>query len=130
MFLYFPCRPQPVSTVSEIRQGQVYWLDFWPAAGSAPAERHPCVVVQNDIFNRSAIATRVVCLITSNLSRAKAPGNLLLKKGEASLPRASVVNVSQILTVDKAELAECIGTLSGTAAAAVRDGLHLLFDQL
>jgi mRNA interferase MazF len=115
--------------VSEIRQGQVYWLDFGPAAGSAPAERHPCVVVQNDIFNRSAIATSVVCLITSNLSRAKAPGNVLLKKGEANLPKASVVNVSQILTVDKAELTECLGTLTGTAATAVRDGLHMLFDR-
>jgi mRNA interferase MazF len=70
------------------------------------------VVVQNDVFNRSAIATSVVCLITSNLSRAKAPGNVLLKKGEANLPKASVVNVSQILTVDKAELAESIGRLS------------------
>ena len=116
--------------MSEIRQGQVYWLDFGPATGSAPAERHPCVVVQNDIFNRSAIRTSVVCLITSNLTKAKAPGNVLLKKGEASLPKASVVNVSQILTVDKAELTECAGNLSGPAAAAVRDGLHLLFDRL
>ena len=116
--------------MSEIRQGQVYWLDFGPATGSAPAERHPCVVVQNDIFNRSAIATSVVCLITSNLTRAKAPGNVLLKKGEANLPKASVINVSQILTVEKAELTERVGNLSGTAAAAVCDGLHLLFDRL
>jgi mRNA interferase MazF len=116
--------------VNDIRQGQVYWIDFGPAAGSAPAQRHPCVVVQNDVFNRSAIATSVVCLITSNLSRAKAPGNVLLKKGEANLPKASVVNVSQILTVDKVELAECTGKLSGTAASAVRDGLHFLFEQL
>ena len=116
--------------MSEIRQGQVYWLDFGPAAGSAPAERHPCVVVQNDIFNRSAISTSVVCLITSNPTMAKAPGNVLLRKGEANLPKASVVNVSQILTVDKAELTECAGTLSATAAAAVRDGLHMLFDRL
>jgi mRNA interferase MazF len=116
--------------VSEIRQGQVYWLDFRPAAGSSPAERHPCVVVQNDVFNRSAIGTSVVCLITSNLSRANAPGNVLLKKGEANLRKASVVNVSQILTVDKAELVECTGKLSGTAARTVSDGLHLLFDCL
>ena len=116
--------------MSEIRQGQVYWLDFGPAAGSAPAERHPCVVVQNDVFNRSAIATSVVCLITSNLSRANAPGNVLLKKGEARLPKASVVNVSQILTVDKAELVESTGDLSAVAAGSVRDGLHLLFDRL
>ena len=116
--------------MSEIRQGQVYWLDLGPAAGSAPADRHPCVVVQNDVFNRSAIATSVVCLITSNLSRVNAPGNVLLKKGEANLPKASVVNVSQILTVDKAELVGCVGKLTGAAMGAVRDGLHLLFDRL
>ncbi|MDQ6760737.1 MAG: type II toxin-antitoxin system PemK/MazF family toxin, partial [Acidobacteriota bacterium] len=75
------------------------------------------------------IATSVVCLITSNLSRADAPGNVLLKKGEANLRKVSVVNVSQILTVDKAELEGCTGNLSGTAAAAVRDGLHVLFDR-
>lgn len=116
--------------MSEIQQGQVYWLDFGPPAGSSPAERHPCVVVQNNIFNRSAIGTTVVCLITSNLSRANAPGNVLLKKGEGNLPKASVVNVSQIVTVDKAELVECTGRLSSTAAVAVRDGLHMLFDRL
>lgn len=88
------------------------------------------MVVQNDVFNRSAIRTSVVCLITSNLSRANAPGNVLLKKGEANLPKASVVNVSQILTVDKVELGECTGKLSGTPTGAVRDGLHLLFDRL
>lgn len=116
--------------MSEIRQGQVYWLDFGPATGSAPAERHPCVVVQNDVFNRSAIRTTVVCLITSNLSRANAPGNVLLKKGEANLSKAGVVNISQILTIDKAELIEPVGKLTGTAAGAVHDGLHLLFDRL
>jgi mRNA interferase MazF len=72
----------------------------------------------------------VVCLITSNLSRAKAPGNVLLKKGEANLSKAGVVNISQILTVDKAELVEYIGKLTGAAAGAVRDGLLLLFDRL
>lgn len=116
--------------MSEIRQGEVYWLDFGPGQGSAPAQRHPCVVVQNDIFNRSAIETSVVCLITSNLRRADAPGNVLLKKGEANLTKASVVNISQILTVDKSELEEYIGKLSRTTVDAVRDGLHLLFERL
>jgi mRNA interferase MazF len=116
--------------VSEIRQGQVYWLDLGPAISSAPAERHPCVVIQNDVFNRSAIATSVVCLITSNLTLANAPGNVLLKKGDARLPKASVVNVSQILTVDKEELVDPIGKLSAAAAQAVRDGLQLLFERL
>lgn len=71
-----------------------------------------------------------MCLITSNLNRANAPGNVLLKKGEANLPKSSVVNISQILTVDKAELVECTGKLSSAAAGAVRDGLHMLFDRL
>lgn len=115
--------------MSEIRQGQVYWLDFGPATGSAPADRHPCVVVQNDVFNGSAIATAVVCVITSNLSRAGAPGNVLLKKGEAGLRKASVVNISQILTVDKSELVEQTGKLSTAAAEAVSEGLHMLFDR-
>lgn len=115
--------------MSEIRQGHVYWLDFGSAAGSAPADRHPCVVVQNDVFNRSAIRTSAVCLITSNLSRANAPGNVLLKKGEAGLSKPSVVNVSQILTVDKAELVESTGKLNAASTAAVREGLHMLFDR-
>lgn len=116
--------------MNEVAQGQVYWLYFGAIAGSAPADRHPCVVVQNDVFNRSAIATTVVCLITSHLGRAKAPGNVLLKKGEANLPKASVVNISQILTVDKAELREYIGKVGLAAASAVREGLHMLFDRL
>jgi mRNA interferase MazF len=72
----------------------------------------------------------VVCLITSNLSRAKAPGNVLLRRGEAGLAKTSVVNVSQILTVDKADLVEHTGKLTGESAAAVRDGLYLLFANL
>jgi mRNA interferase MazF len=115
--------------VSGVRQGEVYWLDFGPVRGSAPAERHPCVVVQSDLFNRSLIGTTVVCVITSNLSRAHAPGNVALKKGDGGLTKPSVVNVSQVLTVDKSELVERIGTLSASAVDAIRDGLQLLFDR-
>ncbi len=108
--------------VKEIRQGDVYWLDLGPASNSAPAERHPCVVVQSDVFNRTRIATTVVCVLTSNMSRADAPGNVALKKGDAQLPKASVVNVSQVVTVDKSELTERIGRLPGAAMAAVLEG--------
>ena len=114
----------------EVRQGEVYWLDFGPAAGSAPAERHPCVVVQSDAFNRSRIATTVVCRITSNLSRASAPGNVALRKGLGNLPKESVVNVSQILTVDKAELQKPLGKLPGATVDLIRNGLDLLFDRV
>jgi mRNA interferase MazF len=115
--------------VSGIRQGEVYWLDFGPARGSAPAERHPCVVVQSDLFNRSLIGTTVVCLITSDLSRARAPGNVALKKVHAGLTKPSVVNVSQVLTVDKSELEDRIGHLSADLVDAIRQGLQLLFDR-
>ena len=96
--------------------------------GSAPDERHPCVVVQSDAFNRSRIATTVVCLITSNMTRAAAPGNVALKKGDARLPKPSVVNVSQVVTVDKAELSERVGRLPRPFLTSVLEGLRLLFD--
>ena len=73
--------------------------------------------------------TTVVCLITSNLTRAEAPGNVLLAKGEGSLEKASVVNVSQVLTVDKSELVERIGRLPASKMDAVRSGLYLLFSR-
>lgn len=116
--------------MSEIRQGEVYWIDFGPATGSAPAERYPCVIVQSDLFNRSLIATTVVCVITSNLSRSRAPGNVTLKKGDGGLPRASMVNVTQILTVDKGDLAERIGILPAATIDAIRGGLQLLLDRV
>jgi len=116
--------------VREVYQGEVYWLDFGPAAGSAPAERHPCVVVQGDLFNRSRISTIVVCLITSNLSRARGPGNVALKDGDANLPKESVVNVTQVLTVDKTELADRLGKLPAGTVDAIREGLQLLFERV
>lgn len=116
--------------MSEVRQGEVYWIDFGPAGGSAPAERHPCVIVQSDLFNRSQIATTVVCLITSNMSRSQAPGNVPLKRGDAGLPKASVVNVTQILTVNKAELEQRLGRLPAATIDAIRSGLQLLLDRV
>ena len=115
--------------MTEIHQGEVYWVDFGPPENSAPAERHPCVVVQSDVFNRSRLATTVVCLITSNLTRARAPGNVPLEKGAANLPKASVVNVSQILTIDKTELTERIGKLPANTIDSIRTGLQLLLDR-
>ncbi len=112
--------------VSEIRQGDVYWVDFGPPDGSAPGGRRPCVVVQNDLFNRSRIATSVVCVITSNVGLGGAPGNVLLRKGEANLPKPSVVNVSQLGTVDKSELVEKIGRLNAPSIEKICDGLQLL----
>ena len=113
-----------------VHQGDVYWIDFGPTRGSAPAERHPCVVVQSDLFNRSRIATTVICLITSNLARAGAPGNVSLRKSDANLLKASVVNVSQVLTVDKENLGKRIGRLPAETIDAIRSGLQLLFERV
>jgi len=109
-----------------ITQGDVFWLDTGAPHGSGPGFRRPHVVVQNDVFNISRIQTTVLCAVTSNLARAKAPGNLLLRKGEANLPRPSVVNVSQIVTVDKSVLVERIGTLSRQRVLEIVAGLRLV----
>jgi mRNA interferase MazF len=111
-----------------IKQGDVYWIDLGEPSGSAPGYRHPHVVIQNDLFNRSRINTVVVCALTSNLRRAEAPGNVLLTPGEANLPKRSVVNVSQIFTVDKSDLVEKIGTLSPQRIREILDGVHLLLE--
>ncbi|HED03229.1 MAG TPA: type II toxin-antitoxin system PemK/MazF family toxin [Candidatus Fraserbacteria bacterium] len=109
-----------------ISQGDLFWVDLGEPSGSEPAYRHPHLVIQNNVFNRSRISTVVVCAITSNLKRAKAPGNVLLEEGEAGLPRQSVVNVSQIFTVDKRDLVEKIGTLSRGRVRQILDGIRLL----
>ena len=116
--------------MTEVRQGEIYWFDFGASAGSAPANRRPCVVVQSDVFNRSFIATTVVCVITSNMARAEAPGNVALKLGDGNLPKASVVNVSQIFTVNKSELSERIGKLPASLVDTIRAGLELLFERV
>lgn len=110
-----------------ILQGDVFWLDPGMPRGSEPGFRRPHVVVQNDAFNASRVQTTVLCAITSNLGRAKAPGNVLLREGEANLARASVVNVSQAITVDKSLLTEKIGTLSRQRVQEVVSGLGLVF---
>jgi len=109
-----------------INQGDVFWVDLGEPSGSGPGYRHPHVVIQNNVFNRSRINTVVVCVLTSNLKRAQAPGNVLLEKGEVNLPQQSVVNVSQIFTVDKRDLVEKIGTLSRQRVRQILDGLRLL----
>lgn len=111
-----------------INQGDVYWADFGEPSGSGPGYRHPHVVIQNNVFNQSRINAVVVCVLTSNLKRAQAPGNVLLEKGEASLPKQSVVNVSQIFTVDKGALVERMGTLSRTRVHQMLDGVSLLLE--
>jgi mRNA interferase MazF len=111
-----------------INQGDICWVVLGQPSGSGPGYRHPHVVIQNNLFNQSRIHTVVVCTLTSNLKRAESPGNVLLAKGEANLPKKSVVNVSQIFTVDKSDLTEKIGTLSPTRVAQIVAGVRLLLE--
>lgn len=111
-----------------IRQGDVFWVGLGDPPSSGPGFRHPHVVVQNDLFNRSRIDTVMVCALTSNLRRGQAPGNVLLAPGEANLPQQSVVNVTQLFTVGKDELVERIGALSPERLRQVLDGMELLLE--
>ena len=110
-----------------MRQGEVYWLRF-AGQGSEPYGRRPALVVQHDRFNRSAIQTTVIVAITSNLRLAAMPGNVRLRKGEANLPRASVVNVTQLRTVDRERLppTDRVGHLAPTRVREVLEGLALV----
>jgi mRNA interferase MazF len=109
-----------------INQGDIFWIDFSPPDGSEPGYRHPHLVIQNNLFNRSRINTVVVCTLTSNMKRAGAPGNIVLSKGEANLPKKSVVNITQIFTVNKSDLSEKIGTVSKKRFFQVLQGIRLL----
>jgi mRNA interferase MazF len=84
------------------------------------------VVIQDDVINRSRINTVVVCALTTNLSRAKAPGNVLLEAGEANLPRQSIVVVSQVSTVNKSQLGEYIGSLNEQRINQILAGMQFL----
>jgi len=109
-----------------INQGDIYWIELDESEGSEPSYKHPHVILQNNLFNRSQIRTVVVCPLTSNLKRANAPGNVLLEKSEANLSKQSVVNVSQIFTVDKVQLDEYIGTLSPKRIGEILEGISLV----
>ncbi len=95
-----------------INQGDIYWVSLDVPSGSEPGITHPHVVIQDNVLNRSRINTLVVCALTTNSKRAKSPGNVLLEVGEANLPKQSIVVVSQVSTVDKAQLGEYIGSLT------------------
>ena len=108
-----------------ISQGDVFWVDLPRPQGSGPGYR---VVVQNNVVNRTRINTVVVCGLISNLSRASSPGNVLLRRGEANLPQASVVDVSQIFTLDKSRLGKRIGTLSPDRVREIIAGIAVVLE--
>ena len=111
-----------------INQGDIYWIELDEPEGSEPGYKHPHVIVQNNLFNRSQIRTVLVCPLTSNMKRANAPGNVLLEQKESNLPKQSVVNVSQLFAVDKNQLEEYIGSLSPKKVREILDGISLVLE--
>lgn len=112
-----------------ISQGEVWWADLPPPTGSGPGFRRPVVIVQGDPFNRSRIATVVCVPLTSNLKLANAPGNVLLSARATRLPKDSVANVSQVVTLDKTLLSERVGKLSRARLELLLSGIDVVLDR-
>lgn len=109
-----------------MRRGEVWWASLPDPVGSMPGYRRPVLVIQSDAFTVSNIKTIAALSITSNLRLSNSPGNLLISPRQSGLPRDSVVNVSQILTIDKTALTEKVGTLPARAMEDIEDGLRLV----
>src|SRR2546430_17589667 len=110
--------------MDKIQRGEIWWADLLEPRRSEPGYRRPVLIVQADSFNRSRIQTAIVAAITSNVEIADAPGNVLLPARSAGLPRDSVVNVSQLLTLDRSFLAEHAGTLPPRLQRSIDKGLR------
>lgn len=112
----------------DVRRGDIWWASLREPRGSEPGYRHPILVVQADSFNRSSINTVLGAVITSNLRLAEAPGNVRISRRHTRLPRESVVNVSQIITIDRRFLINRVGRLSQKVMAEVESGLRLVLN--
>ena len=109
-----------------MRRGEIWWASLGEPEGSAPGYRRPVLIVQSDEFNNSRISTVIVAVLTSNTTLAQAPGNVLIKARHAGLAKDSVVNVSQVITVDKQCLTEKVKKLDSPTMAEIDTGLRLV----
>jgi mRNA interferase MazF len=109
-----------------IGRGEIWWASLPDPAGSSPGFRRPVLIVQSDAFNQSKIQTVVVAVITKNLELAKAPGNVTITARISRLPIDSVVNVSQVITIDKNLLTEFVSTLPSKKMEKIEEGLRLV----
>lgn len=109
-----------------INRGDLYWIAPDDSEGATAAYAHPHVVVQDDVFNHSRVATVIVCALTTNLHKATEPGNVLLELGEGGLPKRSAVVASQISSVDKSRLGSFIGRLSSERVDQIIEGLRFV----
>jgi mRNA interferase MazF len=108
-----------------IKRGEIWWAELPEPVGSGPGYKRPLLIIQSNDFNKSKIRTVIVAGITSNLRLAGAPGNILLPAKTSKLPKESVINVSQIITIDKSLLAEKVHQLPNNIIAQVDEGIKL-----
>ena len=111
-----------------MERGEVWWAQLPDPSASEPGFRKPVVIIQSDSFNRSRIRTIIAVVLTSNLRLAEAPGNLLIPASASGLPRDSVANGSQVITVDRGLLTEKVGRLQSKALRSIEEGLRLVLD--
>ena len=109
-------------------RGEIWWAELPPPKGSKPAKRRPVLIIQCDSFNRSNIGTVICAAITSNTGLASLPGNLLLEKSHSGLDKTSVINFSQITTLDKTDLTEQVGMLAKPMLEKVNSCLKQVFE--
>lgn len=109
-----------------MKRGEIWWANLPPPAGSGPGNRRPVLIVQSNAFNESRIATVLVAIVTSNLALSNAPGNFRLRKSVSGLSKVSVVNVSQIVTLDRRFLGKRVASLASGVMQRVDEGLKLV----
>lgn len=109
-----------------MNRGEIWWASLPQPSGSGPGFRRPVLIIQANAFNRSQISTVIVAVITSNLALEYAPGNIRIPKSASGLPKPSVVNVSQLITIDKSLLTEKVKTLPSEVIQSVEDSLRLV----
>ena len=109
-----------------VERGQVWWADLGEPAGSEPGFRRPVLIVQSDAFNRSRLRTVLAIVLTSNVRLVDAPGNVLIPAKVAGLPKDSVANVSQVITVDRDFLTDLVGRVRGELLKDIENGLRLV----
>lgn len=111
-----------------MKQGEIWWANLLTPSKSESGFRRPVLIIQNNSFNNSKINTVICVIITSNMELAKAPGNIVLTKSESKLPKKSVINVSQIVTLDKRFLLTYISTLNLKVLNKFESGIKLVLD--
>lgn len=107
-------------------RGEIWWADLPTPVGSEPGYRRPIIIIQDDTFTQSNLRTVIAIVITSNLELARSPGNVLLSSRKTGLPKDSVANVSQVLTIDKSFLTEQIGNVPGDLQDEIDEGLRMI----